>query len=169
MTAIATAPEPPAETVIGTLSALDLKALQQADIISFSHSENKGAIICRKKVPRPGPFDDEERAYEIKCDSVITDSYNHLHPEQKYQYGWAQTYHYCDYWHTIHNLLKVGDILSLDWHADGHTNGYMEKHDLHGDYLVLVVYRKGRVLKFVIGTSCCEANTARMVRVGRWG
>jgi hypothetical protein len=68
---------------------------------------------------------------------------------------------------TIFSCLKVGDTIKLSWQRDAMTNGYMEKHDLHGDALYLIVNRgegkNSKRLEFLVATSCCEDNSARMI------
>lgn len=154
-----------AEVTEYVLTSTDVKALKEADHVSFVHRENDNhEIICTKSLNKPTPWESEKRYY-ISIDSHIHQTYR-----DKYTRNQAHTslHNYDMNWRTITELLKVGDNLKLRWHVDGHTNGYMEKADLHGDYLELqinrIVGKKEKRLSFLVDSSVTPDNAARMIQ-----
>jgi len=95
-------------------------------------------------------------------------------------------------WATIASLLKVNDILWLEWRCDSHSNAYCrgakadhtflgyegkplwredEWRGLHGDSLELVIERpakraggRPKMLRFLLYVSICPDNSARMIQ-----
>ena len=75
---------------------------------------------------------------------------------------------FTDTWKTVASLLKVGDTLTLSWTADGNSNDYTKAVELHADTLRLVVTRGQQRLIFLLDTSICLNNSARMVKPLGW-
>lgn len=69
-------------------------------------------------------------------------------------------------WRSIGAFLKAGDVLMLHWGANYFNNGYLDKVELHGDRLSLRIQRGDKRYGFIVATSVCANNTARMVRRG---
>jgi hypothetical protein len=169
-----------AEPAVLILSADDLKAIRQADGVSFHHGDGAGRIVCTKRVRNPGPFDEHEKSYRINCASVVA---GRGVPYRAEGYTcFASRYSCAETWRTIAGLLRKGDQLRLRWSADGESNGYLERsrvterdehgsaglgQALHADALYLEVMRgdgSAPALVFLLDVRICPDNTARMVR-----
>lgn len=160
------------EVRIGTLNRQDIKALQQADDVSFHRCKGKGKIVASKNVKNAGPFEENRKHYEIAVEDSV-----HIHGK-----GWdclrndnAECFamrhgsNYSDEWQTVVSCLKPGDVVSLRW-VGNDNNGYLDKaqsdgRSLHHDRLYLCVKREGkRNMVFHIEDSICPNNSARMIR-----
>lgn len=162
----------------------DLKALRQADTVSFHHYHGKSCLSATKRVRKAGPFDDQERRYEVACASTFSGICDA--PGQMQCFAMEYSSAYSIEWRTIVGCLKVGDEVTLHWWADGYRSGYVERarvteHSseggspglgmtLHADALYLKVRRQTRGgktvrLGFLVTVSICPDNTARMIRV----
>ena len=158
------------ETIVGTLTALDVKALRQCDRVAISHNGTSvGILRCVKSVEKRGPFDEREVSYEIHCRSSVCDYtgdgfsarsrdtafkcfdlvYNYTHTESSFA--------------TCGAFVRAGDILSLEW--VGSSNGYTREAGLHLDTVSMIVKRGDRKFVFPVATSCCPNNSARMIKV----
>ena len=158
------------ETIVGTLTALDVKALRQCDRVAISHNGTSvGILRCVKSVEKRGPFDEREVSYELPCRSSVCDYvgegcgvrprdtkfrcfdlvYNYTHTESSFA--------------TCGAFVRAGDILSLEW--VGSSNGYTREAGLHLDTVSMIVKRGDRKFVFPVATSCCPNNSARMIKV----
>lgn len=160
------------------LSAYDLKALRQADSVSFHFCDGKGLITGHKRLRNPGPYAGREESYDIAVESEFF-STRGVKPNSFTMFHSAK---YNDVWPTVVRNLKKGDKLILVWCADHFTNGYLgcarvgptdRKGDphcgagmiLHADALYLKVVRGNLRLQFLLDVSVCVDNTARMIRL----
>lgn len=151
---------------IGTLTKDDLKALRQADRLCFDRDrDGTSGIRCIKLVRNAGPFGEKERTVDVLCEATMHGQgvasascfemiYNYHGPE-------------C-LWESIASILKVGDVLSLEWFADN-NNGYIDRaltsgEKIHRDELYIRIRRGEKKLRFHLATSICPNNTARMIR-----
>lgn len=71
---------------------------------------------------------------------------------------------YNEDWIGITGAIRPGDDLCLGWTADAASNEYMDRAGLHGDTLRLSVKRGAKRFAFVVRTSTCPDNSARMIR-----
>jgi len=161
---------------IGNLRQLtreDVSHLRKAGSISFYHSDGKGEIVARRNETNPGSDDPKNWNYEVPVYSRVSAGYKEptgLKEVASCHVLITMANNVHEVWSTIARFLKLGDRIWLDWRRDSMTNGYMEKHNLHGDRLKLYVHRrKGdrfEQFMFVVEVQCCENNTARMIRRG---
>jgi len=143
-----------------TLTKMDTKALKTADNVCFDYTENSRGIRCIKKLHKTDPFGEDEKTHHVPAAICIT--------KGEYVRAFDMLYGYDRYWQTIVGLLRAGDAIRLEFQPDSHTNGYMEKANLHGDSLILYIVRKTKTLVFELASSCCPDNSARMVKRHRW-
>lgn len=164
------------EIQVGTLTAMDIKALKQADSVSFHYSRDDldstgvgGSYIRASKEIRNNPFE-TSRDYRIDVTSKFQTYSNHngrgiSKEEIKFAYEWFSHCKYDDVWFTFTQIIRVGDVVSLLWVTDN-NNQLVDEADLHCDSFKLVVQRGEKRLTFLMETSVSKDNTARMVR--RW-
>jgi hypothetical protein len=160
------------------LTAMDIKALRQAQTVSFhagTPGDNGHAVIrATKRVAQPGPFGDGERHYEIQVATRVASFINN-DSEPRVCFAMIHSSQYEDVWRTTVSMLRPGDELELNWKEDACCNGYMKESSgsasdsgpfevLHGDVLELRVKRGKRELTFYVDHSICPDNTARMIR-----
>lgn len=164
---------------IYALTAADLRKLRTADTISFHRCPSRSGITASKDKHAPTGHKTLWE-HEIPCHSTIKACYGSYQPPNgkplaevaycHYYLSYANNIH--EPWRTIAFLLKKGDRLEMEWTRDAHTNGYQEKAGLHGDRLRLIVHRgtgdRKKTLLFLIHTSICEDNTARLIRRGAY-
>jgi hypothetical protein len=166
--AAGSAPETPA---FARLTKEDLKALREADAVhfrvAFQNGRQFGEIVCKKTVPKNGPFDDEEKRYIIRNVRFDFDVYQ----KDWKGAGWiltgvASAYRWNDYWQTTTGSLREGDEPELRFCIDGSANDNVRNAGLHHDTFYLRARRDGKkaVLAWVVDWSVCPQNTARMVR-----
>ncbi len=169
------------EMVPGKLSKVDVKALRQADSVSFHFTDGKHQIVARKTIENPGPFDDKQKTYSIDVlgDVVVYDKDGNRDRESPAT-CYASVYQWkydTSVWKTIASILKHGDVITLEWFA-GSVNDYMREvrggvdvGPIHNDELYLIVRQVGKnkkhPLKFLVETRVSPANSARMVRVSQ--
>ena len=168
------------ETTVATLSAIDLKALRQADSICFDHGAESGIrAIKRGKAPFR-----QDITYTIRCRSSVRihdDSldYGQRNGDGAQCFAMIHSAQYDEQWRTIVDLLHVGDTLTLAW-VGGDNNGYVTRsrvtekesdgyspglgEKLYHDKLFLIAMRGKRKLSFYVADSICPNNTARMIR-----
>ncbi len=162
------------EIEIGTLTAMDMKALKQCDRVNIYHNvEGTGEIVCVGKTRNPGPFDEHERRYKIDCRTSLSMHHDDSYPRPEGKVNWTASttaYTFSDEWRTIVSLLRVGDVLSLEWRGNG-GNGYV----MHSEYKgqgrlfhdeVRLIVRRGEKTRMVfhINDGVCTENSARMIR-----
>ena len=114
------------------LTRVDIQAFRECDYITARHDDtSKDKLTLCKRVPKKGPFGDEERAHEVACRTRIDDSCS---PEK----GGSAFASIDQYAHTrteISSLvafLKPGDELEVEfvamlcanaWHQSAITRG----------------------------------------------
>lgn len=159
-----------------TLSALDIKALRQADRVSFHHFQGNGSIICTRLIRNYGPYDDRERRYEFNVQSSFSGKMNDelIDPASVCCFEMIHTCHCSEEWQTVLHFLRAGDEITLHWSADGSANEYVRNsyirdghgagEKLHADMLTLKVKRGDKRLAFLLDVCFCPDNTARMIR-----
>lgn len=161
------------------LSAMDIKAMRQADHVSFHYHGGQSTIVCTKKVAKAGPFDDQERKYQILCDTEFRchrEDDNGWYDDRKPTGCFEMVYCYeSSYFRPVLLLVKPGDELRLCWSANN-ANGYMrrcstpEDGRVYRDDLSVVIKRGGKVLCHVlVDVSLCPNNSARMIRFNSCG
>lgn len=130
-----------------------LKTMRLCTTVVLRHSNGRDVIECvfedkdHKELKRETFTIIEEKLYNNRPDYAVTSfcvAYNRQ-------------------FLTIVAMLKAGDAIKLYWHKDCHTNQYMEKNGLHGDSLILKVFRGKKYFEFELCSSVCEQNTARMI------
>jgi hypothetical protein len=158
------------ETILGTLTHMDIKALRQCDRVAISHSEtNVGMLRFVKAVEKRGPFDETEVSYELPCRSSVCDYVGEgcgVRPRDTKFRCFDLVYNYT---HTESSLatcgafVRAGDVVSLEW--VGSSNGYTREAGLHLDTVSIAVKRGDKKYIFPVATSCCPNNSARMIKV----
>ena len=146
------------------LTAMDLRALREADVIVMSHTpDGQGNIRCLKTLAKPTPWE-KEAVYSIDVLSWLhTCSYSpNPYTNACTSFGANE---YNERWQTIARLLKVGDTVSLLWSADN-NNGYLDDAQLHNHELDIEIHRKGQAkpLRIYIDHRIGPANSASMIR-----
>ncbi len=142
-----------------------LKALRNAQRLSFNHKEGKGKIVAYKMLPAKGEYPETELRTEIEVNSKVNSCREGVLTD-------TATCHALEYndgrsamhLRTAVGFLKAGDEVALEWCKDYETNAYMEEAGLHGDRLVLIVTRKGKNYPFNIRSSCSKDAYGRMIR-----
>ena len=134
------------------LTKMDLKALKRADMIAFHLSE----IEAIKEIHND-PFETEKRysiPVEYKADGDVKKAF-HMKFAPKMDMAWQ----------TIVSLLRVGDVIILDWKKGALTNDLLRKAGLVEDALYLHVRRKGKPkYTFLVDTQTGRAANGGMVR-----
>jgi hypothetical protein len=176
---------------LGELTGDDIAAMRAADGLSFHHlrpgDRDGHHVICaylrnygdqriytaREQRLFPQPHSESERVRSIAVESRAAG----------YGYGsdatTAWTTEYGDATdarafasvstmratiRTMLDLLRIGDVITLQWTADNNTEN-IRQVGFHADYLTLSARRaSGRVLTFHVDSSTGPDNTARMIR-----
>lgn len=68
-----------------------------------------------------------------------------------------------EYWQTFLAMLRVGDVLVMEWVEDN-SNQYTRASKLFRDELLLRIRRKRKDLVFRLQVGVCEDNSGRMIR-----
>jgi hypothetical protein len=150
------------------IDAVQLAALRKCTDVVFSHFKGESSIraIKRKRACAADPFAGDVEmtvACETRWNDYATDC-GISWPVPSFR-GFEMFGNYEDSaWRTIASLLKVGDVLTLEWSRDAASHETMRKLGLHGDRLRLLVVRGKARLWFELATSICPDNTARMIR-----
>lgn len=159
------------------LTTLQIAALRKCDDVAFFHNDTGGNgfrsyIRAIKRAPQPteaNPFP-EERIMEIPAATRWTDyarTAGQSYPVPEFT-GFHMTGNYDETpIRTVAELLKPGDKLTLHWKRDaGRTQALDENAPaFHVDRLLIYVERaSGKRLTFLLASTLCEDNTARMIR-----
>ena len=150
---------------LGTLSALDLKALRLAESVSFHKmaGEKTCTIVCNKRAKNPGPFDQKEVSYEVATNfTARVYDCDGFSAEKCRCFDMIHTSQYDECWQTTVAALKAGDVLTLEWVGD--CNQYTKDAKLHSDKVYLVARRHGKKSKWLVGDCVCPNNSARMIK-----
>jgi hypothetical protein len=151
------------------LTALDLKALKQADSVSFHFVNERSTIVAHKDRDRDQPFSQDQR-HEIEVGVGFT-AYKGFHTSRRDGitscFAMINASRFNETWTTVRDLLRVGDELVLEWIADNNSE-VINKAQLHSDELCLIVKRrvgeKTKRMVFHVDHSIGPNNTARMIR-----
>jgi len=131
------------------LSKEDVKALRMAKKICLYCKHGEAEIVA----------ENGNTTTSIKCRNL-----SHFKNGYNYGFGWIPSAQVSRHWKTIVSLIKPGDVLGIEFDQDAFRNGYCEKADLHHDICNLIVYRKNKELVFLVDTSVCPDNQARMIQ-----
>lgn len=171
---------------VGVLTADDVKALRRAETVVFRLRNGRYTIeagigwmteartytAAEQRIFPDLSTGSSERERVIETFGAIQ-PYGSGTYTARYSTGFAMinSAQFTQTWITIASLLRAGDVLSLRFLADAHTNDNLRKAGLHGDVLRLDVTRDqghlvidGTVLAFDVISSTSPDNTARMVR-----
>jgi hypothetical protein len=169
------------EVEVGTLSVDDVAALRIAETVSFHVHKGETYINASIDVQRVG----EPRIFTAREQRVLpqADDWNRKRhiptgggargydgdsswrgDERTTAFEMVHSARYSDTWKTIVSLLKVGDVLSLDFCGDGGSNGNTKPYGIHVDTLHLNVRRGDQRLRFLVDFSACVDNSARAVK-----
>jgi hypothetical protein len=150
---------------------MDLKALREADDVLFRVALEKGRhfgeIVCKKRLEKKGPFDDEERTHVIANVRFSFDVYQEDWKGSDWVLtAFADSRRWSDHWRTATAALREGDEVEMAFSVDGGANRNVRDANLHFDMLYLRARREGaqRPLEWVVDWSIGPQNTARMVR-----
>lgn len=157
---------------VGTLTKADLAALRQCDraIFKTDRASERGQIRCVKEVRAAGPFHDREREHLIECeargnvygDNGLTDCHA-LRDTGRRAFALLQNYnHDAHPFGTFAALARPGDIVRLKWCGSG-SNQYEKDAGLHHDSLTVEVRRGKHRFAFLLDSSVCPDNSARMI------
>ncbi len=146
------------------LTADDIRALRDADWISFRHYKGQGSIdaslradagrIFTAREQRTYPdtkHGDRARTMYVETSMIgyalETESHEEISPgwmlaesPQAVAYASVSTPSMHDAWQTIVSMLRAGDTLTLRWVADNNT-GYIRGANLHLDTMAVVIHR----------------------------
>lgn len=123
--------------------------------------------ILSAKQQRIFPMND---AYERKCEIEVPGFVSDYSLASLKEYKDAAAFYmvhtskFSMTWQSIVSILKGGDILSLHFVGNKYTNDYVRDKGLNGDAVEMGISRKGKAFTFVVGTSICPDNSARMVK-----
>lgn len=166
-----------ADVIAAPLTRQDVLAIRQADRIVLLHSpaetgsrcHGQGTVRCIKKLSAPGPFDEDEKRYEIQTESGVTDfgrrspdGYNCSQVD-----SWAS--HFCNPWRTVGAWIKPGDCLAIHW-TGANDCQLLKDAGLHTDQVEVRITRANRkgdrskTYAFIIGHATGPDNCVRMVR-----
>ena len=150
----------------------EVKALRNADAICLDFNREKSASGIRAIKRAEDSDSGFEQTVEIPAGFDIT-AYNGMGQREalKVNYGFEMisSAKYDPQWRTIMDLLRAGDRLTILWTADNNSQ-LVEKAGLHMDSVSIRIERpNGKRLEFHIHTQVSEANSARMLRSGRYG
>lgn len=155
-----------------SLTKNDVKAIRQADMVSFHRVGGENTLQLSKRVRDAGPFDDRERTHDIAVQATLRGYRgDDERPDMSGArcFAMIQTAQYCDRWQTVAKLVRTGDVLELEWTAND-SNGYLRAALSNGaalshDKMYLHICRDGRrALSFYLADSICPDNSARMIR-----
>lgn len=178
---------------VGTLTKDDLFALRTADGTSFHkwkndegvvircylrHASNGRTFSHREQLVFPEPHTGTERMRTIYVTGSVSGyAYaDYADPENHHYSNWLGDAsstafvsgggRYDRTWTTIAQCLRVGDVVSLAFLGDHHSNGYVKVAGLHADSCELRVTRGGnrQALVFEVATTVTPSNSARMVQ-----
>lgn len=147
----------------------DVTALRRADQMSvhLSSQHPKGLVRLIKRKPwNAKPFETDQE-YMLSTVAVRIETWR---GQEALDAGNAKCFELVSFYHDqmtpascIVKTLRVGDEVTLAFHPDGHSNGYVAAAGLHADILYLIVRREGKmVAKWKLDVSICPDNSARM-------
>jgi len=145
------------------LTKQDINALRKADDVCFYYNQKEGNYLiaikeATRKEKENNPFI-RDCQFKINLDTEIN-------PKPKPMKAFASAY--SETFKGIAEFLKPNDQIKLEWYKDALTNQYLIEQNLHGDALYLRVERERgksiKFFKFLIDTSICPDNTARMIK-----
>lgn len=157
---------------VDQLTAEDIAALRMAESVTFHHYDGQSVIRVQirghgepviftarqqRLFPKPGTFD-SERMREIACDHSIN-SYQGIREPRTTQCFTGFLSLPPAHWHTIAGSLRKGETIELQW-VGSNNNQYEDDAGLHHDAL----YLKAGQRVYLVDTSVCPDNTARMIR-----
>lgn len=154
-----------------TLTAQDLRIIRSANDLAVHLNELHPGGLVRFILERVSGGDNKEYTLPIPVtlysgEKVTTSNFALI---GLYKYGWSSAY-------SAFALLKPGDNISLQFYPNALTNATMVKANLYGDGLYLHVTRGKKHFSFLINTSVCPENSARMCQgqpysetLQRWG
>ena len=150
----------------------EIKALRNADAICFDFNREKSASGIRAIKRAEDSDNGFEQTVEVPAGFEIT-AYNGMGERDaltvNFGFEMIGSAKYDKRWLTVLDLLRAGDRLTILWTADNNSE-LVEKAGLHMDSVSIRIERpNGKRLEFHIYTQISEANSARMLRSGRWG
>lgn len=169
------------QVVLAGLSPQDIAALREADNVTFHVMKGCGFIRCHLDGYRGEPRIFTKREQVLFPDVDLRDRRREIGVDQS-THGYTDAglstwqadkqttaFHmehgskYDRPWQTVVSLLRTGDVLRLDF-VGSNNNGYLKEAGLHLDSLTLSVTRGKRRMEFLLATSVCPDNSARMVK-----
>lgn len=168
------------------LTAVDIKAMKNADYVQFCTDQEKGGRIIANLDPEhsaTGFHESRTIAVDASVGShpayINRDASDELDKREATDVDGRECYvslsNYSGTLESLLTLVRTGDKLQLEWSADGQCNSYAAKAGLHVDTLRVRIlrYRKrtGDYECFItlhLDQSVCADNTARMIRINYW-
>ena len=145
------------------LDKLDLKALRTCDTVIFRLENRKCVIECVKEIKNDPWGSQKAHIINTRYKEQIFNTGGNPH-EIRHGFYYLGCAEFHEEWQTISHLLKVGDILAVEWMADNNTDVH-RKHELHADEVKLEVCRNEKRMLFSIGYQVGYDNSARMIKL----
>lgn len=114
--------------------------------------------------------DNQETLHTLPCDRVLKIYSALLHERITECHAYCTALAYNPVWKSVGWYVRKGDIIRLDWNANGLQNGYLKRAQLPDgdrlniDTLTIVVIRGTREIHFPFATIICPDNTSRMIK-----
>ena len=150
----------------GTLTAMDIKALRQADQIVFRHYRGAAQIEAIKRLDNE-PFATEARYDVAVFASEVYDYSSQADAPRERQWSCFAMLHAAQHnerWRTICELVRTGDTVSFHW-GRSNNNGYLDDAALAFDTLSIIIRRGNKKYTIQVNESITSDNSARMVRI----
>ena len=164
------------------ITAIELAALRQADIVSFHLRAGDCYLITSKNAePTPAdPFAPPRRSVTIVAEAQVTD-YTPLDWRRNYFtdaeyesqrlpaatqcFAMIDSAQYTPEWRTLVSLLKVGDAIRLVWICNAWRTFANEARGTVEDRMDVEVRRSGKLLTFRLLDYVGAGNSGRMVKM----
>lgn len=127
------------------LTKIDVAAMRQCDALTVNYARDGGTVCATKEVAKTErqPFAQDVSHYIDAPVSIRTyrgEDISHVRA-----YGHVRQYHgqRCDA-RSIIATLRPGDRIAFEFCAGGHSTDAMLAADVHGDFLRIIIRRKGQ-------------------------
>jgi hypothetical protein len=144
------------------LTAQDIKALRTCDDVLYRYNR-AGSVSCIEAIKRKSPSSVWEQTYDVLVTTTSTSYQDDM--QVKSAFASMGNYKYSPSpLPTVLGLLHVGDTLTVHLVA-ANNHGYLDTAGLYCDMLYLHITRGSKVLCFLLDTSICPDNSARMCKM----
>ncbi len=147
------------------ISAIDLKAIRNADRVSFHWHGNGYHIHAHKE--RENTRDGYEQTIRILVNGSVSQwsdgQWGKTDNNIAAAFAWLPTPSQSLNWKTTIAAIKPGDVLTLRFHAGANSQNLTDA-GLYRDFLDLEAQRGDKTFSWRIDESVCPDNSARMCR-----